>query len=44
MAKTKDLQVATGKVTFDDKHNPISGAVIIELKDGVQTFKEKIAL
>ena len=44
MAKTKDLQVATGKVTYDDKHNPISGAVIIELKDGVQTFKEKITL
>ncbi len=44
MAKTKDLQVATGKVTYDDKHNPISGAVIIEMKDGVQTFKEKIAL
>lgn len=44
MAKTKDLQVATGKVTLDDKHNPISGAVIIELKDGLQTFKEKITL
>lgn len=44
MAKTKDLQVATGKVTYDSKHNPIAGAVIIELKDGVQTFKEKISL
>lgn len=44
MAKIKDLQVATGKLTFDANHNPIKGAVIIEYKDGVQTFKEKIAL
>lgn len=41
---TKDLQVATGKVTFDKEHNPISGAIVIEYKDGVQTFKEKINL
>ncbi|MEG0798339.1 MAG: ABC transporter substrate-binding protein [Acidaminococcaceae bacterium] len=44
MAKTKDLQVATGKVTFDSKHNPIKSAVIIEYKDGIQNFKEKIAI
>ncbi|HIU63942.1 MAG TPA: ABC transporter substrate-binding protein [Candidatus Avacidaminococcus intestinavium] len=44
MAKTKDLQVATGKVSYDEKHNPIASAVVIELKDGVQTFKEKISL
>jgi len=39
-----DFPVATGKFTVDANHNPVSGAVIIELKDGVQTFKEKITL
>lgn len=38
----KDLQVATGKLTLDAKHNPIKGAVIIEMKEGKQVFKEKI--
>ena len=42
LAATKDLQAATGKITLDAKHNPIKGAVIIEMKDGKQTFKEKI--
>ena len=44
LAKIKDFPVATGKFTVDADHNPVSGAVIIELKDGVQTFKEKITL
>lgn len=42
LATIKDLQVATGKITVDEKHNPIKGAVIIEMVDGKQTFKEKI--
>ncbi len=42
MAATKDFQVATGKVTFDAQHNPVKPAVIIEHKDGKQTFKEKV--
>lgn len=42
MAATKDLQVATGKVTFDAKHNPIKAAVIIEYKDGKQVFKGRV--
>lgn len=42
MEKIKDLQVATGKLTLDEKHNPIKSAVIIEMKDGKQVFKEKI--
>ena len=33
-----------GKLTYDADHNPITSAIIIELKDGVQTFKEKITL
>ena len=43
LAATKDLQVATSKLTMDAKHNPIKSAVIIELKNGKQTFKEKIS-
>ncbi|MBR2182144.1 MAG: ABC transporter substrate-binding protein, partial [Acidaminococcaceae bacterium] len=31
MAKTKDLPVAGGKLTYDDKHNPIVPALIIEV-------------
>ena len=41
IAATKDLSVASGKLTYDADHNPITSAIIIELKDGVQTFKEK---
>ncbi len=42
LAKIKDLQVATGKITLNEKHDPVKSAVIIEMKDGKQTFKEKI--
>ncbi len=42
LASIKDLQVATGKLTMDNKHDPIKSAVIIEFKDGKQAFKEKI--
>lgn len=44
IAATKDLPVASGKLTYDADHNPITSAIIIELKDGVQSFKEKISL
>ena len=44
LSKIKDLQVATGKYTLDQDHNPVSGGIIIEMKDGVQTFKQKITL
>lgn len=44
IAATKDLQVASGKLTYDKDHNPIISAIIIEMKDGVQSFKEKISL
>ncbi len=44
IAKMKDFPVATGKFTVDKDHNPVSGGIIIALKDGVQTFKEKINL
>lgn len=42
IAKVKDLNGVSGAITFDDKHNPIKSAVIIEHIDGKQTFKTKI--
>ena len=42
LAETKDLQVGTGKITMDKLHNPIKSAVIIEMKDGAKSLKEKI--
>ncbi len=42
LAQTKNLQVSTGILTLDPSHNPVKSAVVIELKDGKQTFKEKI--
>jgi branched-chain amino acid transport system substrate-binding protein len=42
LAQTKGLALATSTVTIDERHNPIKSAVIIELKDGQQLFKEKI--
>lgn len=44
LAATKDLSVASGKFTYDKNHNPITGAIVIAMKDGKQTFKEKINL
>ncbi|MCE5285281.1 MAG: ABC transporter substrate-binding protein [Pelosinus sp.] len=42
LEKTKDLQVVTGILTLDASHNPVKSAVVIEMKDGKQTFKEKV--
>lgn len=44
IAATKDLPVASGKLTFDANHNPIMSALIISLDNGVPTLKEKISL
>ena len=44
LAKTKDLPVANGKFTYDDKHNPITSALIMELKDGKQKLNKKLSL
>ena len=42
--ETKDLQVATAKITMDPAtHNPIKDAIISENKDGKYTFKGRIA-
>ncbi len=44
MAETKDLSVASGKLTYDANHNPIMAASIISLEGGEPTLKEKISL
>lgn len=42
LAETKDIQLVTGIVTIDKKHNPIKSATILEYVDGEQTFKTKV--
>ena len=42
LAATKDLKVSTGILTIDANHNPVKSAVVIEMKDGKQTFKTKV--
>ncbi|HML35530.1 MULTISPECIES: ABC transporter substrate-binding protein [Sporomusa] len=42
LEQTKNLQVSTGILTLDANHNPVKSAVVIEMKDGKQMFKEKI--
>lgn len=42
MAKIKDFAGVSGGVTFNEQHNPVKSAVIIEYKDGLPTFKTKI--
>lgn len=42
MAKIKGFKGVSGEVTFNEQHNPIKSAVIIEHKDGTQTFKTKV--
>jgi len=42
LEQTKDLQLSTSVITIDASHNPIKGAVVIELKDGKQIFKERV--
>lgn len=44
IAETKDLSIASGKLTFDANHNPVMPALIIAIENGVPTLKEKISL
>lgn len=41
---TKDLPVASGKLTFDANHDPVMAALIINFENGKARLKEKIAL
>lgn len=42
MAKISAFKGVSGEVVFNEQHNPIKSAVIIEYKDGTQTFKTKV--
>jgi len=42
LAKTKDYAAVSGTITLNATHDPIKSAVIIEMKDGKQTFREKV--
>lgn len=42
LEKTDGFKGVSGIMTFNDKHDPIKSAVIIEFGDGKQVFKEKI--
>ena len=44
IAETKDLPVASGKLTFDANHNPVMPALIIGIENGTPTLVEKISL
>lgn len=43
LAKTKDYNGVTGKITMNDQRNAIKPAVILEIKDGQFKYKETIA-
>lgn len=42
LAKIKDFDGVTGKITFNENHDPIKSAVILTFKGGKQTFVTKI--
>lgn len=42
LEQTKDFPAITGVLSIDENHNPVKSITIIELKDGVQSVKEKI--
>lgn len=42
LANTKDYAAVSGIITLNATHDAVKSAVIIEMKDGKQTFKEKI--
>lgn len=42
LAKTKDFDAVSGKISLNETHDAVKSAVIIEMKDGKQTFREKV--
>lgn len=42
LAKIKDFEGVTGKMTIDEQHNPVKAGVIIEFKDGKQVMNTRI--
>jgi len=43
LAATKDFEAVTGTMSFDESHNPVKEIAIIEMVDGNQVLKTKIA-
>lgn len=43
LAATKDFEAVTGTMSFDEFHNPVKEIAIIEMVDGKQVLKTKIA-
>ncbi|WP_085944937.1 ABC transporter substrate-binding protein [Acetonema longum] len=42
LAQIQNLQVVSGNITLNDYHDPVKSAIVIEMKEGKQTFKEKV--
>ncbi len=42
LAKTKDFQIVTGKITLDEKRNASKSAVVLEVKDGKFVYKTTV--
>ena len=42
LAKTKNFAAVSGLISLNENHDPVKSAVIIEMKDGKQTFREKV--
>lgn len=42
LAQTQNLQGVSGVITLNAEHDPVKSAVVIELKDGKQVFREKV--
>jgi branched-chain amino acid transport system substrate-binding protein len=38
LAKTKDFDGVTGKISIDEHRNAVKPAVILEMKDGIPTY------
>lgn len=42
LAQVKDFEGVTGKMSIDEKHNPVKAGVVIEFKDGKQIMNTRI--
>lgn len=42
LAQTKGFAGASGTISYDEQHNPVKSAVVIEMKKGKQAFKSKV--
>ncbi|GAB6876246.1 ABC transporter substrate-binding protein [Thermaerobacter litoralis] len=42
LEQAKDVQLVTGTISINEEHNPVKAAVVIEYKDGQQTFRTKV--